>query len=162
MRRRAAEWILTFRQSCLSWCCHLWSPCCPAESLGSSSPRQCRSQCSAGWYSEASSSHRLRSTGRSIHFPIYWSEIIQEKKGSVEEKAKQWPYCKKKVQVWHFHVLPLTLNSPWVCMQNNKLLLKLNTNIIICFWNYEVNIVECKCNMWFQDIEEYHLRYIDI
>lgn len=87
IRRRAAEWILTFRQSCLSWCCHLWSPCCPAESLGSSSPQQCRSRCSAGWYSEASWSHRLRSTGCAFFSPHLF-KIIHEKKEINRRKSQ--------------------------------------------------------------------------
>lgn len=59
--------ILTFRQSCLSWCCRRSSPCCPAVSLGSSSPRRCRSLCSVGWCCEASSSRRLKKKQRSQH-----------------------------------------------------------------------------------------------
>lgn len=59
---RTAGWKLTFHRSCLSWCCHQLSPCCPALSLGSSSPQQCQSPCSVGWCSEASSSRRLKTT----------------------------------------------------------------------------------------------------
>lgn len=84
--KRAEEWRLTFRQSCLSWCCHQWSPCCPAASLGSSSPQRCQSRCSAGWYSEASWSRPLQSTGCSS-FYLCWSKLIhgEKKEGSVEE-----------------------------------------------------------------------------
>lgn len=33
--------------------------------------------------------------------------------------------------------------------------------MIICFSNSKVNVVACEYNMWFQGIEEYHIRYID-
>lgn len=52
-------WTLTFRQSCWSWCCRRLSLCCPAVSLGSSSPWRCRSQCYVGWCCEASLSRHL-------------------------------------------------------------------------------------------------------
>lgn len=76
-----AGWILTFHQSCLSWCCRQLTPCCPAVSPGSSFQRRCRSLCSVGWCCEASSSRRLKKTNkhRGQRCP-YFSSIIHRVK----------------------------------------------------------------------------------